>query len=219
MSNPNSMIATQIAEKIFGKKQAGEIPTILCRRIMPMPLTYNLKDYGWEGLRRIFGQDGQPSMEIYHDFILEIDGSDGTCSIPDTRVNRAQLDRMSKPTITMGTRIEWNAESGERVEVPTKITHPPMYEIIEQNMLSDDVVKDLADKVLEEVSKRMAGKPDAYAAQTEAPREYVEPEAETSFRPLPKSEVIQPKRGEKIDSMPKKSNLLAPIGERLDDNK
>lgn len=147
-----------IAEQLTGKKGAPKYPYILCKRNEPQPFTYCIHDPGgWEGLKAV-RHGKKAGWEIDRNFTLVCypDEKDGTltCFIPDTPVNRAKLERLSKPTITKEHVKRLNGITNVLEEFEVEVVIPPLYERIEKNFLESTLIDDMADKILARIREK-----------------------------------------------------------------
>ena len=135
-----------MAKRLFSPPGPYDVEKILCRRHVPEGLTYSLADKSWEGVKIVIKQ-GKPVKVIDRNFVLMIEPN-GLCEIPKTDLNMRRLQRLANVKVEKETRTYENV-LGEMVEEEIETKPIPMYEMLENNILQDSVIRQLAKKMQE----------------------------------------------------------------------
>lgn len=156
--------ADRIAARLFTPKGVNEMPVIMCRRTFPHPRTYIVFDGSWEGLKKVT-RGGVVNWEIDLDFQLRIE-IDGSCMIPDTKNNRARLERISKPQITV---MDHDPLTGIKYEHPREFVSIPEYTRIDASILEQGMVEQITALVMQKMQNDATASPDLAIAESSRP--------------------------------------------------
>lgn len=145
----------RIANRLLAPKNAEDMPVILARRYTPHPRTYLLWDAGWEGLKKTV-RAGKPYWEIDRNFNLRIE-LDGLCQIPNTPNNKLRLEKCSKPYVV---ELRQDPVTGLPYDPPRKVKYPPEYRPVEETILEQTIVEQIAEKVFAKMRETQGETPD-----------------------------------------------------------
>lgn len=149
MNARTDTLAAQALQQLLGDTDGDGMPVILARRFDPqIPSTCNISDYGFEGLRPV-DKNGKKAWEVYHDFVLVIDGETGNCRIPDTERNRKRLERLCKVERETVTRIAIDPATNLQVTHEEVRDITPTYQLLEQNIAQSTLVDSVAQRVMD----------------------------------------------------------------------
>lgn len=185
-----------IAKKMLYKPKPTDVPKILCRKNFPHDLTYPIHDGSWETME-IHMEGNRPVQVVTHNKGVWINTS-GIAEIDDTPNNRKRLELITKGRTQVVRRIETDTVTQKEITTETEIWVTPSWEILEENILNDNFVEQVARRTLQLQAEQAANEAEIIT--------------EPQGRPVVPGELVLEKRGRGRPRVTGKSIQAAPPG-------
>ena len=136
-----------IAKKILYKPKPTDVQKIICRRNFPHTLTYPIHDKSWATVE-ITIENGRPLKTVTHNRGVWI-STEGSAEIDDCPENRERLALVTKGRTqkVKRTAVNFTNQREETTEVEEWVS--PNWEILEENVLNDSFVDQVARRTLQ----------------------------------------------------------------------
>ena len=135
-----------MANKLFNPAGPYDVEKILCRKQVPPDMTCQIADKSWQGYKVVMKQ-GKPVKVLDPKYVLIIEPN-GLCEIHKTELNLKRLRMFAERAkiIKREERKFTNVLGEEEIEIVESQDVAP-YEMLEENMLQQGLVRQLAEQV------------------------------------------------------------------------
>lgn len=136
-----------IAKKILYKPKPTDVQKIICRRNFPHTLTYPIHDKSWATVE-INMEGNRPVKTVTHNRGVWI-STEGIAEIDDCPENRERLALVTKGRTQKVKRTAVNFTTQKEETTETEEWVNPNWEILEENVLNDSFVDQVARRTLQ----------------------------------------------------------------------